>query len=81
MKDNDEIEYELERFEILIDIENQGNPKSLNIPFKIRLIPNVNIFCKFRRPVFIPKDYSINNLVDKEVISQIYLNSPFCYNR
>ena len=81
LMENEQIEYEIDRFEILIDIENQGNPKSLNIPFKVQILPEVCIFSKFRKPIFFPKDYGTNNLLSEDVIKEIYLQSPLCYNR
>jgi hypothetical protein len=77
---NNQLELECNRFEIILEVQNQNQAKSYTVPFKLDTLGAIGTFCKYRNPVFFEKNYSLNNLVARGVLADVYLQSPFCFS-
>lgn len=74
-----ELEPNFGRFEIFIDVYQQGESHTINVPFKISFVPETTVFCKVQNPIFFKYYFSKDNLQECNVIEDQFLESPFCY--
>lgn len=74
-----ELEPNFNRFEIYIDVYQQGESQTINIPFKISFVPETAVFCKVQNPIFFKYYFNKYNLIDNSVLENVFLESPFCY--
>lgn len=75
----EDLEPELDKFYLYLEVECQQKLQFHTIPFKITLNPETRVFSSRADPLYFEKETSVANVMDDKVLAHYFKNSPFCF--